>query len=113
MSDSPTSLRIQDTHISREQAIYDAQDNSPRAPLTQEEHHPRPKTINKDHSRDLIIGSPSQGVRTRRNQYKPNYVSEGNDEEANVAIDNFSFVSMIEPTKIDEAMDIHKWIIAM
>ena len=108
MSNSPTSLRIQDTHISREQAIHDAQDISPRTPPTQEEPLPRPKAINKGHSRDLIIGRPSQEIRTRRNQYKPNYVSEENDDEANVAIENFSFISMIEPTTIDKAMDDHK-----
>jgi hypothetical protein len=54
----------------------------------------------------LIIGSPSQGIRTRRKQYKPNYVGENATNQAS-CVENFSFVSTIEPTFIGDALEDH------
>ena len=61
--DAGEPLHMQDTHISREQSSAQAQDVSP-SQLAPEQ--PQVKLINQTlaHPSDLIIGSPSQGVKT-------------------------------------------------
>src|SRR6185436_17737459 len=55
--------------------------------------------ISKDHPMDLIIGSPSKGVRTR-------------SKHASFC-KYYSFVSCIEPTSIEEALGDSDWVMAM
>ncbi|PKU66353.1 Retrovirus-related Pol polyprotein from transposon TNT 1-94 [Dendrobium catenatum] len=55
--------------------------------------------FSKNHPRELIIGEPSEGVRTRR----------GLNKEVN----HSAFISTIEPTNIDQALSDEFWILAM
>ena len=55
--------------------------------------------ISKDHPIDQIIGSPSKGVRTR-------------SKHASFC-EHYSFVSCIEPTSIEEALEDSDWVMAM
>ena len=55
--------------------------------------------ISKDHPIGQIIGSPSKGVRTR-------------SKHASFC-EYYSFVSCIEPTSIEEALEDSYWVIAM
>ena len=77
-------LPIHDTHISQEEA--QAQDvgppeDTPQEPQVKQTH------ISKDHSIDLIIGSPPKGVRTR-SQYTS-------------FCEHYSFVSCVELTHVE------------
>ena len=67
---------------------------APRRPLVR---HGR---ISKDHPIDAVIESPSRGVRTR---------------SRNLAsfCENYSFVSSVEPTCVEEALEDSDWIAAM
>ena len=55
--------------------------------------------ISKDHPIGQIIGSPSKGVRTR-------------SKHASFC-EHHSFVSYIEPTSIEEALEDSDWVMAM
>ena len=54
----------------------------------------------RNHPIDLVIGNPSGGVRTRRRQYAS-------------FCEHYSFVSCLEPTNIDEALEDPDWVMAM
>ena len=54
----------------------------------------------RNHPIDLVMGNPSDGVRTRRRQYAS-------------FCKHYSFVSCLEPTSIDEALEDPDWVIAM
>ena len=76
------------------QVIHDPPlQTSTQAPLVK---HGR---IFKDHPIDQIIGSPSKGVRTRSK-----HVS---------FCEHYSFVSCIEPTSIEEALEDSDWVMAI
>ena len=89
----------EDTHISHEQMVVQAQDvDAPQPP---------PQVVNRrntpllqDHPQDLIIGSPSKGVMTR-------------SQKLTSFIAHHSFVSCYEPTKVEEALKDPDWINAM
>ena len=80
----------EDTHISHEQMVVQAQDvDAPQPP---------PQVVNRrntplvqDHPQDLIIGSLSKGVMTRL-QKLASFIA------------HHSFVSCYEPTKVEEAL---------
>ena len=55
--------------------------------------------ISKDHSIGQIIGSPSKGVRTRSKHA--------------LFCEHYSFVSYMEPTSIEEALEDSDWVMAM
>ena len=67
--------------------------------LERENPLPRDLRFSKNHPRELIIGEPSEGVRTRR----------GLNKEVN----HSAFISTIEPTNIDQALSDEFWILAM
>ena len=55
--------------------------------------------ISKDHPIDLIIGSPSKGVRTR--------------SQCASFCEHYSFVSCVEPTHVEEALKDPDWVMEM
>ena len=89
----------EDTHVSHEQMVIQAQDvDAPQPP---------PQVVNRrntpllqDQPQDLIIGSPSKGVMTR-------------SQKLASFIEHHSFVSYFEPTKVEEALQDPDWINAM
>ena len=90
---------MQDIHITREQAKAQAQDvGTPY--LTPQQ--PQVKRVNRTlaHPSDLIIGSPSQGVKTR-SQYHASFCK------------HVAFVSCIEPKNVDDALQEEDWVMAM
>ena len=56
--------------------------------------------ISKDHPIDQVIGSPSKGVRTRSSKHAS-------------FCEHYSFVSCVEPTSIEEALEDSDWVMAM
>src|SRR5438128_4968723 len=92
-------LPMQDTHIIREQAIAQAQDVG--TPLLAPQQH-QVKRVNWTlaHPSDLIIGNPSQGVKTR-SQYHASFCK------------HVAFVSCIESKNVDDALQEDDWIMAM
>src|SRR6266508_6297421 len=83
-------LPMQDTHITREQAKAQAQDiGTPHLAPQQ----PQVKRVNRTlaHPSDLIIGNPSQGVKTR-SQYHASFCK------------HVAFVSCVEPKNVDDAL---------
>jgi hypothetical protein len=80
----------EDTFLSHEQARVQAKDvDSPRSSSQVVDN--RNSSLLQAHPQDLIIGSPSQGVITRSHRYAS-------------IIEHHSFVSCVEPTCIDEAL---------
>ncbi|PKU64856.1 Retrovirus-related Pol polyprotein from transposon TNT 1-94 [Dendrobium catenatum] len=67
--------------------------------IEREDPLPRDLRFSKNHPKELIIGEPSEGVRTRR----------GLNKEVN----HSAFISTIEPTNIDQALSDEFWILAM
>ena len=91
-------LLIHDIHISQEKAQAQAQDvgppqDTPQEPQVKQTH------ISKDQPIDLIIGSPSKGVRTCFQ-----YAS---------FCEHYSFVSCVDPTHVEEALKDPDWVMAM
>jgi hypothetical protein len=60
----------------------------------------RNSSLLQSHPQDLIIGSPSQEVITRSQRYAS-------------FIEHHSFISCVEPTRIDEALQDPDWVNAM
>src|SRR5438105_14150773 len=90
---------MQDTHITREQAIVQAQDvGTPHLAPQQ----PQVKRVNRTlaHPSDLIIGNPSQGVKTH-SQYHASFCK------------HVAFVSCVEPKNVDDALQEGDWVMAM
>ena len=81
---------MQDTHITREQAIAQARDVG--TPLFAPQQY-QAKRVNRTlaHPSDLIIGNPFQGVKTR-SQYHASFCK------------HVAFVSCVEPMNIDDAL---------
>ena len=90
---------MQDTHISREQASAQPQDVGPPHLAPQP---PQVKRINRTlaHTSDLIIGSPSQAVKTH-SQHHASYC------------EHVAFVSSIEPKNVHEALEEADWVMVM
>jgi hypothetical protein len=88
-----------DTFVSHEQARVQAEDvDAPRS--FSQVVDKRNSSLLQPHPQDLIIGSPSQGVITRSQVYAS-------------FIEHHSFVSCVEPTYIDEALQDPDWVNAM
>jgi hypothetical protein len=89
----------EDTFVSHEQARVQAEDvDAPRS--SSQVVDKRNSSLLQPHPQDLIIGSPSQGVITRSQRYAS-------------FIEHHSFVSCVEPTCIDEALQDPDWVNAM
>jgi hypothetical protein len=88
----------EDTFVSHEQARVQAKDID--APRSSQVVDKRNSSLLQAHPQDLIIGSPSQGVITRSQRYAS-------------FIEHHSFVSCVEPTCIDEALQDPNWVNAM
>ena len=88
----------EDTHVSYEQMVIQAQDvDAPQPPQVVNR---RNTPLLQDHPQDLIIGSPSKGVMTR-SQKLASFIA------------YHSFVSCYEPTMVEEALKDPNWINAM
>jgi hypothetical protein len=88
-----------DTFVSHEQAWVQAKDvDAPR--YSSQVVDKRNSSLLQAHPQDLIIGSPSQGVITRSQRYAS-------------FIEHHSFISCIEPTCINEALQDSDWVNAM
>jgi hypothetical protein len=80
----------------------DTSNKDQEAPIQQESNEndlPKEWRTHRDHPIDKVIGDISQGVATRLNLKD--------------ACLNMAFVSQIEPSKIDEALEDDQWIVAM
>ena len=92
-------LPFDDTHITSEQAQDQAQNvESLEDPSSQSQE--RPTRTSRNYPIDLVMGDPSGGVRTRRRQYAS-------------FCEHYSFVSCLEPTNIDGALEDPDWVMAM
>ena len=92
-------LLFDDTHITSEQAQAQAQDVEPLEDSSSQSQERLTRT-SRNHPIDLVMGDPSGGVRTRRRQYAS-------------FCEHYSFVSCLEPTNIDEALEDPDWVMAM
>ncbi|WVZ83182.1 LOW QUALITY PROTEIN: hypothetical protein U9M48_030353 [Paspalum notatum var. saurae] len=98
-SDKEDVLPNEDTHVTLDQATQDAQDVD--APTqTPQVARTRRSYLTQAHPQDLIIGSPSKGVSTRR-KISASFCQA------------YSFVSCMEPTTIGEALNDPDWVNAM
>jgi hypothetical protein len=88
----------EDTLVSHEQARVQAEDVD--APRSSQVVDKRNSSLLQAHPQDLIIRSPLQGVITRSQRYAS-------------FIEHKSFVSCVEPTCIDEALQDPDWVNAM
>jgi hypothetical protein len=89
----------EDTFVSHEQARVQAEDvDAPRS--SSQVVDKRNSSLLQAHPQDQIIGSPSQGVITRSHKHAS-------------FIEHHSFVSCVEPTCIDEALQDPDWVNAM
>jgi hypothetical protein len=89
----------EDTHISHDQMVAQAQDvDAPQPPPQVVDRRNSP--ILQAHPQDLIIGSPTRGVMTR-------------SQKLASFIEHHYFVSCIEPTSVEEALQDADWINAM
>jgi hypothetical protein len=86
----------EDTHVSHDQMVAQAQDVDAQQPLPQVVDR-RNSPLLQAHPHDLIIGSPSRGVMTRSKKFTS-------------FIEHLSFVSCIEPTSVEEALQDLDWI---
>jgi hypothetical protein len=97
--DKDERVENEDTHVSHEQAMAQAQDvDAPQ---------PTPQVVDRRHSpllqahpQDLIIGSPTNGVITR-------------SQKLASFVEHHSFVSCLEPKEVDEALQDPDWVNAM
>jgi hypothetical protein len=89
----------EDTFVSHEQARVQAEDVDAPRPSSQVVDR-RNSSLLQAHPQDQSIGSPSQGVITRSHKHAS-------------FIEHHSFVSCVEPTCIDEALQNPNWVNAM
>jgi hypothetical protein len=89
----------EDTFVSHEQARVQAEDVDAPRPSSQVIDK-RNSSLLQAHPQDQIIGSPPQGVITRSHKHAS-------------FIEHHSFVSCVEPTCIDEALQDPDWVNAM
>ena len=92
-------LPFDDTHITSEQAQTQTQDVEPLEDSSSQSQERLTRT-SRNHPIDLVMGDPSGGIRTRRRQY----VS---------FCEHYSFVSYLEPTNVDEALEDSDWVMSM
>ena len=79
-----------------------SQDDREAEPIQLQSSIPHPRvhhTIQKDHPVDNILGSISKGVTIR--------------SRLATFCEHYSFVSSLEPLKVDEALDDQDWVMAM
>jgi hypothetical protein len=89
----------EDTHVSHDQMVAQAQDIDAPQPLPQVVER-RNSPLLQAHPQDLIIGSPSKGVMTRFQKLAS-------------FVQHHSFVSCIEPKNVEEALQDPDWVNAM
>ena len=90
---------FEDTHVSHDQMVVQAQDvDAPQAAPQVVDQRTTP--LLQAHPQDLIIGSPTRGVMTR-------------SQKLALFIEHHSFVSLVEPTIVDEALGDPDWVNAM
>ena len=92
-------LSFDDTHVTSEQAQAQAQDVEPLEASSSQPQE-RPARTTRNHPIDLVMGDSSSGVRTCRHQYAS-------------FCEHYSFVSSLEPTNVDEALEDTDWVMAM
>jgi hypothetical protein len=89
----------EDTFVFYEQAMVQAEDvDAPRSSSRVVDR--RNSSLLQSHPQDLVIGSPLQGVITRSQRYAS-------------FVEHHSFVSCVEPTCIDEALQDPDWVNAI
>jgi hypothetical protein len=97
--DKDERVENEDTHVSHEQAMAQAQDvdaTQPTPQVVDRRHSP----LLQAHPQDLIIGSPTNGVMTR-------------SQKLASFVEHHSFVSCLKPKNIDEALQDLDWVNAM
>jgi hypothetical protein len=97
--DKDERVENEDTHVSHEQAMAQAQDVDAPQPTPQvvdRRHSP----LLQAHSQDLIIGSPTKGVMTR-------------SQKLASFVEHHSFVFCLEPKNVYEALQNLDWVNAM
>jgi hypothetical protein len=97
--DKDERVENEDTHVSHEQAVAQAQDVDAPQPTSQvvdRRHLP----LLQAHQQELIIGSPTKGVMTR-------------SQKLASFIEHHSFVSCLEPKEVGEALQDPDWVNAM
>jgi hypothetical protein len=89
----------EDTHISHDQMVAQAQDvDAPQPPPQVVDR--RNSTLLQAHPHDLIIGSPSKGIMTR-------------SQKLASFVEHHSFISCIEPKNVEEVLQDSDWVNAM
>ena len=92
-------LHFDDTHITSEQAQAQAQNVEPQEDSSSQPQKRLTRT-SRNHPIDLVMGDPTGGTRTRRRQYAS-------------FSEHYSFVSCLEPSNVDEALEDSDWVMAM
>ena len=92
-------LPFDDTHITSEQAQTQTQDVEPLEDSSSQSQKRLIRT-SRNHHIGLVMGDPSGGVKTRRRQYAS-------------FCEHYLFVSWLEPTNVDEALEDPDWVMAM
>jgi len=95
-SDKPSESKIEDDEI---EAIQGVETMTLGERVEPQEDFPREWRYSSSHPKELILGDPSEGVRTRHGLRKE--------------VSHSAFISMIEPTSIDQALRDEFWILAM
>ncbi|KAI0529349.1 hypothetical protein KFK09_001896 [Dendrobium nobile] len=95
-SDMPSESKAEDDEI---EAIQGVETTTLRERVEPQEDLPREWRYSSSHPKELILGDPSEGVRTRHGLRKK--------------VSHSAFISMIEPTSIDQALGDEFWILAM
>ncbi|KAI0498664.1 hypothetical protein KFK09_019554 [Dendrobium nobile] len=95
-SDMPSETKIEDDEI---EAIQGVETMTLGERVESQEDLPREWRYSSSHPKELILGDPSEGVRTRHGLRKE--------------VSHSAFISMIEPTSIDQALGDEFWILAM
>ena len=92
-------LHFDDTHITSEQAQAQAQNVEPQEDSSSQPQERHTRT-SRNHPIDLVMGDPTGGTRTRRRQYAS-------------FCEHYAFVSCLEPSNVDEALEDPDWVMAM
>ena len=92
-------LHFDDTHITSEQTQAQAQNVEPQKDSSSQSQERHTRT-SRNHPIDLVMGDPSSGVRTHRRQYAS-------------FCEHYSFVSCLEPSNVEEALEDPDWVMAM